>query len=681
MRAKLGEGLSPARLRAYLALLFIALGVPTAVLLEQTQHQLKWEAFHQYRTLADELGLRIDAQLQTMIAAEEARGYSDYGFVILAGDPTTSNFIQRSALARYPVQSTLPGLVGYFQIGADGEFSTPLLPIDLNDSARWGLDASELSQRIALRDSLRDVLNRNRLLERNPVAAPPRTRVADSTDNSGASVSSSSSTPPNDKVAAQTQPLPSQAAFDELNAPAQQAARVPAHPLGRIDDLRLAQNFQGAEPTAQASAPAYEQRLKSKAQVRSKRTEQSAVVEPLAQNSKFDNTIDARHVRIFQSEVDPFEFSLLGDGHGVLYRKVWRNGQRTIQGAIIDQRILVDDAIVKPFEETALAQMSDLAVAYRHDVVRLAPSAVQVGNLNRAEELQGELLLQVRLSPPLGDFQLLWNINRLPAGPGGRLMVWAGAILFVVLILGCVLLYRLGMKQILLARQQQDFVSAVSHELNTPLTSIRMYAEMLDAGWADEGKKREYYRFIHDESERLSRLIANVLQLARMERNELPLDLKRIRVAVLMDMLRSKLSQQIERAGFECRYELSEQCAQRELRVDADAFVQIVINLVDNALKFAARSARHVIDIGVHAQDEQRIAIRVRDYGPGVEKSQMRRIFQLFYRSGSELTRETPGTGIGLALVRHLARAMGGDVQLHNRDPGAEFRLLLPFVR
>ncbi len=85
------------------------------------------------------------------------------------------------------------------------------------------------------------------------------------------------------------------------------------------------------------------------------------------------------------------------------------------------------------------------------------------------------------------------------------------------------LMYRLGLQQLTLARQQRDFVSAVSHELKTPLTSIRMYGEMLSEGLAPEDRKPEYYRFIFDESERLSRLIDNVLQLARLERRELPL--------------------------------------------------------------------------------------------------------------------------------------------------------------
>jgi len=420
----------------------------------------------------------------------------------------------------------------------------------------------------------------------------------------------------------------------------------------------------------------YGQKLKAAAPTRAPRKEQSAEVDAERQRAA------PARVHIFESELDPFEFSLLDDGHGVLFRKVWRDGKRTIQGAILDQAQFVDGAIVKPFRETALAEMSDMVVAYRHDVLRVTNSAgVEIYSPSAASELRGELLHQLRLSAPLGDFQLLWNIRHLPAGPGGRVIAWTGAVLFVLLSLGFVLLYRLGLRQLNLARQQQDFVSAVSHELNTPLASIRMYAEILAAGWAGADKQREYYAYIQSESERLSRLIANVLQLARMERNERPLELKPLRLSVLMDMLRSRLHSQIERAGFSVNYALDDADGEREVSVDADAFLQILINLVDNALKFSAHAQDKRLDIAASVRAGRDVAWSVRDYGPGVDASQLRKIFQLFYRAGDELTREAPGTGIGLALVRQLARAMHGEADVIRRDPGAEFVFRVPLIR
>lgn len=739
------------RLAALLGVLFLLLAAPSAVLLYQTQRQIRFEAFHQYRTLADELGLRVDAELQRLVAAEESRGYADYRFVVVAGDPKTSNFIQRSPLARYPVQSDLPGVVGYFQVAADGEFSTPLVPDDLADPGRWGLSAAELEQRTALRDRLLDVLRRNALLERRVVpealaskqgalegrvAAPAKKRdvsgattastapsygdvdasakaqagkdVADAkraagakgelarehaatpdageTDKNVATVDTARSASLDDRVdaAPKERVVASQAAFDQLNAavrpPAAEAsARGQANELGTVDDLRIARSYQGdttAQQQAQRQAPAYEQKLKANLPNRATRKEQTAVVDADSQRT---NAVP--RVRTFESELDPFEYSRLDAGNGVLFRKVWRGGQRTIQGLILDEAAFLDGAIVQPFQETALAQMSDLVISYRHDVLRVqaAADAGDTYGLSSARELTGELLHQLRLSAPFNDLQLLWNIRQLPAGPGGRLVTWAGAVLLIVLVGTFALLYRLGVRQLLLARQQQDFVSAVSHELNTPLTSIRMYAEILGEGWAGPDKQREYYAYIQAESERLSRLIANVLQLARMERREFRLDVKPVRIATLLDLLRSKVASQIERSGFTVTYHVDAELAERDLRVDADAFVQILINLVDNALKFAAKAARREIDIGVRHVDGDALW-SVRDYGPGVEKSQMRKIFQLFYRPGSELTRETLGTGIGLALVRQLARAMQGEADVVQRDPGAEFVLRLPLV-
>lgn len=114
------------------------------------------------------------------------------------------------------------------------------------------------------------------------------------------------------------------------------------------------------------------------------------------------------------------------------------------------------------------------------------------------------------------------------------------------------------------------------------------------------------------------------------------------------------------------------------MTVDEDAFSQIIINLVDNALKFAGRSAVKRVEIHCRAGADDDVVFMVRDYGPGVPRDQMKKIFHLFYRSQSELTRETVGTGIGLALVHELARAMGARVDVSNVDPGVQFSLSVP---
>jgi signal transduction histidine kinase len=207
---------------------------------------------------------------------------------------------------------------------------------------------------------------------------------------------------------------------------------------------------------------------------------------------------------------------------------------------------------------------------------------------------------------------------------------------------------------------------------------------MLRAGWVqDETRRQTYYDFIFFESERLSRLIANVLQLSRLTNHDTPLDLKEYPLRALLDIVRSKVSTQADAAGFTLRFPTTSavpDLATASVLVDEDAFVQIFINLVDNAVKFSAHAEVKRVDIGLrrHAAQSRHVVLYVRDYGPGVAPDQMQRIFQLFYRAEDELTRQTKGTGIGLALVKVLAAKMHATVHLHNGNPGAEFQLTLP---
>jgi len=114
--------------------------------------------------------------------------------------------------------------------------------------------------------------------------------------------------------------------------------------------------------------------------------------------------------------------------------------------------------------------------------------------------------------------------------------------------------------------------------------------------------------------------------------------------------------------------------------VDADYFTRILINLVDNALKFSSKTDSRIIDISVRLLCSATVQFSARDYGRGIPGDQMKKIFKLFYRSENELTRETVGTGIGLALVQQLAASMNGQVAVVNAEPGAEFRVSFPIV-
>ena len=687
-------GLNKKQLRRWLSLFFLALAIPTAILIQQSYSRLKWETFHQHQQMADELSNRINSQFLRLINKEEQRPFTDYAFLNVAGDPT-ANFLQRSPLSQFPIRSEIPGVIGYFQVDTAGKLLTPIVP-DLNTSSNYGISEKELASRITLQDQIQNILSQNHLIQNDDsqnfkLNKEERRKTIARSDSISSSVESyNESIADQDEMLAIEEKDQGQVAFDRLKKTSPMREQQQSK-FGRLEDIELSQRYKN-EPEKQKV-------LEDKGLVVGKvekraRTEQNILPEAIEspkykQDRGFEKTqspaepvvqSDSAKLRIrtFESEIDPFEFSLLDSGHFVLFRKVWLNDQRYIQGVLIDQDLFLTNIISSAFRETSLAQMSNLLVVFQGNVLSAFSGQTSREYLSSSRDLKGELLYQTRLSDPLSDMQLLFSVTKLPAGPGGTIVKWLALILASVLCAGFYLMYRLGLGQINLTNQQQDFVSAVSHELKTPLTSIRMYGEMLREGWASEEKKKTYYDFIFDESERLSRLINNVLHLARMTRNEQQADLKTLTVSELMDGVQSKVSTQIERSGFELDMQCNEDTAQSMIKVDADWFTQIMINLVDNAIKFSDRAEKKIIQLGCQKLSDNTIQFSVRDYGPGVAPEQMKKIFKLFYRTESELTRETVGTGIGLALVHQMIMNMNGQIDVINSDPGAEFRVKFP---
>ena len=515
--------------------------------------------------------------------------------------------------------------------------------------------------------------------------SPGSSGLADAKEDSISLAESALAKPFENSIASPS--LEGQAAFDKLKQISSEKTRQDNN-LGRLEDLALRRTYQ-AETTKGMQAE-QNKILAGKVQKKA-RTEQNVLPEAgaSAKNQPYSEieaqsrqapaavqpAIKPLRIRTFESAIDPFEFSQLDSGHFVLFRKVWMNGQRYIQGLLINQQDFLQGAINAAFQETGLSQMCDLAVAFQGNVLSAFSGRSPRGYLSSAGELNGELLYQAHLADPLSELQLIFSITQLPVGPGGWVIIWLTILLSSVFLAGFYLLYRLGLGQINLINQQQDFVSAVSHELKTPLTSIRMYSEMLKSNWVDENKKQSYYDFILDESERLSRLINNVLQLAKMTRNTTQTELKSLTIAELMDAVQSKVSTQVERAGFELKLTCDHDAGQTKLKVNQDWFIQIIINLVDNAIKFSTKADKKTIELACKKLTNRQIQISVRDYGPGIAKNQLKKIFKLFYRAENELNRETVVTGIGLALTHQMIIGMNGQIDVVNRNPGAEFRI------
>ena len=234
-------------------------------------------------------------------------------------------------------------------------------------------------------------------------------------------------------------------------------------------------------------------------------------------------------------------------------------------------------------------------------------------------------------------------------------------------------------RQLKLAEMTSNFVSSVSHELRAPLASMRLMAESLDRGKIEnEQKRKDYFRLIVQECRRLSSLVENVLDFSRIRQGRKRYEFEPIDgMALIRETVRMMETVANERNLTILFQTDADQEIQPEW--DGPAVQQAVVNLLDNAIKHSPSGS--VIKAGLEMTDEQKIKITIEDQGPGIRKEEQERIFDSFYRLGSELRRETRGIGIGLSIVKHVAEAHGGQVFLKSTPgQGSRFILELPLA-
>jgi len=233
-------------------------------------------------------------------------------------------------------------------------------------------------------------------------------------------------------------------------------------------------------------------------------------------------------------------------------------------------------------------------------------------------------------------------------------------------------------RQLTLARQKTDFVSNVSHELKTPLTSIRMFSELLAEGRVnDPAKQRSYLGIITAETARLTRLINNVLDFARLERGEKKYKLEQCDLTALLKETCETFQPHFDANTF--KFECGAPDQPVFVQGDRDALAQIIVNLLSNAEKYSGDEKQ--IEIRLEKNDSK-AEITVLDRGIGVPKGCEQKIFEQFYRAHDSLSSGIQGSGLGLTLARQIARAHGGDLTCQPRDGGGScFVFKLPLRR
>jgi len=272
---------------------------------------------------------------------------------------------------------------------------------------------------------------------------------------------------------------------------------------------------------------------------------------------------------------------------------------------------------------------------------------------------------------PVGDPLPLWEAVLWLTDPSwlarnATFAKWTIALLTLVslsvILLAGYLMLHAARRQLELARRKSDFVSSVSHELKTPLTSIRMFAELMQQPSLPEEKRSRFSGIISEECERLSRLVGNVLTFSRLERGTLAPPAT-CHLHEVVERVVARQTDAMEAVG--CQVEIKEG-EDLEVAMDSDEVEQILLNLLNNAEKYASGTR---IEIHLSQQDSMAL-LTVRDHGPGIPPGREASIFEAFERAVDSLTSERPGAGLGLAICARLLADRRGSISCHNHPEG-----------
>ncbi len=275
---------------------------------------------------------------------------------------------------------------------------------------------------------------------------------------------------------------------------------------------------------------------------------------------------------------------------------------------------------------------------------------------------------------------VVWHVVGLPerarmAGTARWTLYFLGSLLFVLLIAGLVLIVILLLREVRLNERQSNFISAVTHELKTPVASLKLYLDTLQYRDLPESQRLDFYRTMRDDVDRLHATIASVLNAAmytdRPVADPRPVDLAQLaRRAIDLTRTRNQLAPEtIAYFGPESLH----------VKGDAGALETAVLNLLDNAVKYSKDG--HVdVEVRLGNDASGRAVLAVRDHGIGISRGHLRFIFNRFYRIGSEVRRSRPGTGLGLFIVRSVVKGHKGTVTADSAglDRGATFTISLP---
>jgi signal transduction histidine kinase len=327
-------------------------------------------------------------------------------------------------------------------------------------------------------------------------------------------------------------------------------------------------------------------------------------------------------------------------------------------------------SLSSPTGQTVVAVSAESFLSARNASFPGLPAGVALVSSSAAGEWLGDRFPGLKVVMP-----------PLESNTGARTLqrgFWAAALVIVLslTLFGGYLLWRDVNREMRIAALRSQFVSSVSHELKTPLTAIRMFAETLQLDRVDATTRAEYLDTIVNETERLTRLLNNVLDFSKIEEGRKAYRREAASLADVVRIAARAMAYPLEQHGFVLRVEIDESLP--PVSVDADALEQAILNLLTNAMKYSGSG--RTIDLRL-AREGREAIISVRDEGIGIPLADQARIFEKFYRISTPENQRIPGTGLGLTLVDHIVKAHDGSVQVDSAPGrGSVFSIHLPLL-
>ncbi len=250
-----------------------------------------------------------------------------------------------------------------------------------------------------------------------------------------------------------------------------------------------------------------------------------------------------------------------------------------------------------------------------------------------------------------------------------------GTVVFAVILAGLSFYLVLMIKEVRLNQRQANFVDSVTHELKSPIASLKLYLETLQMRSVPEHQREQFYGVMGDELERLDHLITQLLEVGRLDAIGTGADLEDLE---LKEVLEKSVLGACAHHKFDPATTVTYELQPAYLHARPLVVETIFRNLLDNALKYGGEPPQ--VTIQSRVTDRGRVVTRIIDNGTGVPPELRKRIFGMFFRAGSELTRRQKGTGLGLYIVQTLVRQMKGRISVHDRPdgPGSVFEVDLP---